>query len=53
MIIFTVQAFESVRAWFTLFGFKIRGVDLKICFATPGKMPIMLNFVRSVAFNIL
>jgi len=41
MIIFVVQAFESMGAQFTLFGFKTRKVSLEVSFATLGKMPVI------------
>ena len=41
MIIFAVQAFESMRAQFTLFGFKTREVGLEVSFSMLGKMPVI------------
>jgi len=41
MITFAVQAFESIRAQFTLFGFKTREVGLEVSFSTLGKMPVI------------
>ena len=45
MVSFIVQAFESVRAWFILFGFKIQGISLEVYFITPCKMTVMFNLV--------
>ena len=53
MITFVIQAFESMRAQFTLFSFKIREIGLEICFVILGKMPVMFDFVRFIVFNTL
>ena len=36
-----------------MLGFKIRRINLEICFAIPFKLTIMLNFVRTIALDIL
>jgi len=53
MIVFAVKTFESMEAWLILFDYKIKGVSLEICFATPDKMSVILNIVIFITFNIL
>jgi len=49
MITFTVYTLEGVRAWFTLFGFKMQGIGLEVNFATPSEMTMVFGFVWSIA----
>jgi len=49
MIAFTVYTLEGVRAWFTLFGFKMQGIGLEVNFATPSEMTMVFGFVWSIA----
>ena len=51
VVALVVDTLEQVRAQFVLFGFKAgeRGVNLKVCLATPGKMAVMFNFMWSIA----
>jgi len=51
MITFTVQAFEYMRAWFPLFGFKTWRVGLKVHFTAPSKVAMMFSLVGSITFN--
>ena len=51
MITFTVQAFEYMRAWFPLFGFKTWRVGLEVHFTAPSKVAMMFSLVRSITFN--
>ena len=45
MITLIVDALEGVRAWFTLFSFKMRVVDLEISLAAPGKVVVVFDFI--------
>ena len=51
MVTFTVQAFEYMRAWFPLFGFKTWKVGLKVHFTAPSKVAMMFSLVGSITFN--
>jgi len=51
MIFLTIQTFECVRIWFSLFIFKSRRVSFQIRFATPSEVMIVLRFVRAIAFD--
>jgi len=51
MIIFAIQAFEAVRARFTLFGFKFGWTSLKVCFIAPSKVFVVFNFVEAIVFD--
>jgi len=48
MILFTVYTLKDVGAWLVLLGFKIRRINLEICFATPFKLTMILGFVRTI-----
>jgi len=53
MVALAVRAFERVRAWFALLGFKPRRVDLGICLATPTKFSIVFRSVGTITFDVL
>jgi len=53
MVALAVRAFERVRAWFTLLGFKPRQVDLGICLATPTEFSMVFRSVGTITFNAL
>jgi len=53
VIVFAVNTFEGVRAWFTLLGFKMGRVQLKVSFAAPGHVSVILNLVWSTTFLTL
>jgi len=40
VIIFAVQEFKCIGIWFILFGFKLRQVGLKICFAISNRISV-------------
>lgn len=52
MIVFVVQTFEVMRAWFILFHFKIRGISLEASLVTLSKMAVMFEFVWTIALDI-
>ena len=35
-----------------MFHFKIQQIDFKVCFAIPGKVTVVFDFIRPIAFNI-
>jgi len=45
MIPFAVYTLEGVRARLILFSFKMRWVNLEVCFAILSKMTMMFSFV--------
>ena len=49
MVTLAVNAFEGMGAKFTLFGFKIRGVSLKVSFVVLGKVTMMFHFMKAIA----
>jgi len=49
VVALAVDTLEQVRAQFTLFGFKVREVNLKVCLATLGKMVVIFNFMWFIA----
>ena len=51
MITLIVDALEGVRAWFTLFRFKMRGVDLEISLAALGKVVVVFGFIWTIALQ--
>jgi len=51
IITLAVDALEEVRVWFVLFGFKPRGIDLKISLAAPGKVAVVFSFMWTVALQ--
>jgi len=48
----TIGAFEWVREWYTLFGLKSQRVCFFVSFATPSKLTMMFEFMRTIVFNI-
>ena len=49
VVTLAVNAFEGMGAKLTLFGFKIRGVSLKVSFVVPGKVTMMFHFMKAIA----
>ena len=49
VVTLAVNAFEGMGAKFTLFGFKIRGVSLKVSFVVLGKVTMMFHFMKAIA----
>ena len=49
VVALAVNAFEGMGAKFTLFGFKTRGVSLKVSFVVPGKVTMMFHFMKAIA----
>ena len=52
MIALTVDVFESIRAWFTLFGFKSRRVDFEVKLTILSKIVIVFNLIWTIALDI-
>jgi len=52
MITLAVDALEGVRAWFVLFSFKMRGVDLEISLKVPDKVVVVFGFIWTIALQI-
>jgi len=53
MVALAVRAFERVRAWFALLGFKPKWVDLGVCLATPTEFSMVLGSVGTITFDAL
>ena len=53
MISFTVGTLEGVGARIAFFGFKSRRVNFVVSFTTPTKLPVVFQFVRTVALYTL
>ena len=53
IVTLAVRAFERVRAWFALLGFKPRQVDLGVCLATPTEFSIVFRSVGTITFDAL
>jgi len=51
MIALVVDALEEVRAWFALFGFKTRGVDLEVSLAALGKVVVVFGFMWTIVLQ--
>ena len=52
MVTLTVNIFERMWAWFTLFSFETGRVNLEVGLATPGKVAIMFKLVQPVALLV-
>jgi len=50
MVLFAVNAFEGVWAWFSFLCFELGGIRFTIPFAVPGQVSVVLEFVGSAAF---
>jgi len=50
VVAFTVNTFESMRVWFTLFGFETWRVQFEVSLAAPCQVSVILNLVRSSTF---
>jgi len=51
MITITVRAFERVGTMFPLFYFKSRRIDLKVQFATPWEISVILVLAWAITFD--
>ena len=51
VVILVIDTLEGVRVWFALFGFKMRGVGLKISLAAPGGVLVVFGFVWAIALQ--
>jgi len=51
IITLVVDILEGVRAWFALFGFKPRRVNLKISLVAPDKVVMVFGFMWTVALQ--
>jgi len=53
VIVFVVDAFEHIGAWFTSLCFESGRVKFLVCFAAPSHIPMMLEFMGATAFLAL
>ena len=51
MVSTTVEAFEQVGTWISLFCFQSRQIDFGVGLAAPPKFSMMFQFVQSIAFD--
>jgi len=52
VVSFAVQAFEWIRARFTLLGFQSWRVCLEVYLATSGEVTVVFNFMESITFDV-
>jgi len=50
VVLFVVNVFEIVRAWFALFCFKSGRIHFKVSFAAPGQVSVVFELVGTTAF---
>ena len=50
VVAFTVNTFESMRVWFTLFGFETWRVQFEVSLAAPSHVSVIFDFMRATAF---
>jgi len=53
IVIFTIDTFETMRVRFSLLSLESWWIHFEIYFAALSKMPIMFNFMRTIAFDVL
>ena len=53
IVTLAVRAFERVRAWFALLGFKPRWVDLGVSLAKPTEFSIVFRSLVTITFDAL
>jgi len=49
--LYSLYTFEGVGTWLILLGFKMRRINLEICFATLSELTMMLGFVRIIVLD--
>jgi len=50
MLAFAVDTFESMRVWFTLFGFQLRRIHFEVSLVTPCYVSVVFDLVGPTAF---
>jgi len=53
VVILTVDTFERMWAWFTLFNFEAGRVNLEVGLVTPGEVAMMFNLVWPIVLKAL
>ena len=48
---FAIEILEWVRAWLALLCFESRWINLKVSFATPSKLPMIISEVKAIALS--
>ena len=51
MFAFGVQVFKHIKTRFFLFCFELWQIDFEVCFAILGKVTVMFDLIRPIAFN--
>ena len=51
VIILTIEAFEIIRAWFTLLDFQSERIRLTITFVALPKVSVVFGFVWTITFD--